>query len=60
MCVSQMLKNDIGNIFGRKDNVYVIPNATDAESDKKYEKKDISALYMSEKCIGRHYRIVCL
>lgn len=27
---------------------------------QKYEKKDILALYMSEKCIGRHYRIVGL
>ena len=32
ICVSEMLRKDIQREFGRKENVYVIPNATDAES----------------------------
>lgn len=34
ICVSEMLREDISSLFGRTDNVLVIPNATDASSDK--------------------------
>lgn len=33
VCVSEMLKNDIIEIFHRSNKIYVIPNATDAKSN---------------------------
>lgn len=36
ICVSEMLKDDINLIFGRNNNILVIPNATEARSKKKY------------------------
>ena len=55
ICVSEMLKNDIEEIYGRTKNVIVIPNATEARSDEEYmpqEKREIISLGGLRKCKG--------
>ena len=42
ICVSPMLKNDVQQIFGRNDQMFVIPNGTNAESKQVYENTAIN------------------
>lgn len=46
VCVSQMLKNSIAEIFHRTGNVYVIPNATDARSEYKYNSNQAEVIFV--------------
>lgn len=55
ICVSQMLKQNIQVIFGRSDNVLVIPNATNAHSDVRKKKNipmELISLGGLRKCKG--------
>ena len=55
ICVSEMLKDDIKEIYGRSKNIFVIPNATDAHSDEKYvphDIKEVISLGGLRKCKG--------
>lgn len=44
ICVSEMLKDDLEELYKRKKNVYVIPNATDADSNKGFEEKKVKEI----------------
>lgn len=44
ICVSDMLKDDLKKIYKREKNVYVIPNATDANSNKVFEEKSVKEI----------------
>jgi len=55
VCVSHMLKNDIKNMYGRMENVIVIPNATDAHSNEIFvprKVKEIISLGGLRRCKG--------
>ena len=44
ICVSDMLKDDLKKIYKREKNVYVIPNATDANSNKVFKEKSVKEI----------------
>ena len=44
ICVSDMLKSDLKELYKREKNIYVIPNATDADSDKVFETKNVKEI----------------
>lgn len=46
VCVSQMLKSNIAETFYRTENVYVIPNATDARSEYKYDNNQSEVIFV--------------
>lgn len=56
ICVSEMLKKDIEDHFGRSKKIYVIPNATDAASNVEWDADRVSIELISlgglRKCKG--------